>query len=615
MEIKEIGRMIYTLRTSKAILQEELCRGICSAATLSRLETGERRPDILIFNAFFQRLGKSADHIKTVLTLEEFEYYVKRRNVEISILKEDFEQAEKELNMLEEELTEKGLPLQRQDIYRLHALLHIHKGSDMSEAEKYIHKALLETIPDFDILKKDSQDFVANLRFSELEIQLLLLYVYIKGHFEEDETPLLESIIYYIRLRITDEKFQNKELALALYLQSIFYRKKLLWQKCYEYCEITIATEIKNGTVSVLFQSLEMEMECFANGIIAENVELRKKQYESLKAVLEEYGEGAAIKNFAFFFENVSQEKSVIDEVIRLSRLRSEYSQEELSEGICSPETLSRIETGKRNPTVKNFYALMKKSGTEIGYYNADYVVNKFETLEKINESKRLFISKNFKEAELLIKEIEAEIDINEVVNRQMIELQYIIIDYRLGRITIKEALCKVEKLLELSLKKVDGKFKLPYQLMPVEISLFNQVAVYYRNMGKQKQAVEILMLLYEYLHQSKLEAPEYSQRYFMVIGNLSANLEEIDELEKSMELVEEALAAGVKYNTGLRMGSNMIHKGCIQERCDNEDVLKTYKRAYYLCGLFGDFKNQENVKRHAWENWQINIEDESILI
>ena len=76
MQIQEIGKMIVALRIENELSQEELCRGICSVTTLSRLEAGERRPDILIFNALLQRLGKSSDYINTILTLEEFEYFV-----------------------------------------------------------------------------------------------------------------------------------------------------------------------------------------------------------------------------------------------------------------------------------------------------------------------------------------------------------------------------------------------------------------------------------------------------------------------------------------------------------------------------------------------------------
>lgn len=51
---------------------------------------------------------------------------------------------------------------------------------------------------------------------------------------KEDEMPLLESVIVYIRLKIADEKAQNKELAEVLHMQAYMYKQKQLWEKCYK---------------------------------------------------------------------------------------------------------------------------------------------------------------------------------------------------------------------------------------------------------------------------------------------------------------------------------------------------------------------------------------------
>ncbi len=603
MDIEEIGRMVQSLRLSKGISQDDLCRGICSVSTLSRLEAGERRPNILEFNALLQRIGKSTEHINIVLTIEEFEYFVKRRNIEIAIIINDFEQAEKELYLLEKELKKKGQALQRQDIYKLHTLLYINKENE-KEAEKYIYKALLETISDFRELEKQYSQKLLNLWLSESEIQLLLLYIYIKGKLEgnKDNFSLLETMIHYIYLKRTDEKLKNKELSMALYLKASFYKEQFMWNNCYDCCEDVIAVEVKNGTIFILFQCLEMEMECFKRGVIADNSELRKKEYESLKAILEEYGENRAIQKSIFLFENVSQEKSVIDEVICFSRLRGEYSQQELSEGICTPETLSRIETGKRNPTVKNFYALMQKLEIGMGYYNTELDVEKFETLEKISKMKRAMILKNFKKAEKLLKEIEKEVDMSIIKNRQQIGLCQVVCNCRLKKIKIEDALQKIQKLSQLTLEKIDTKLNLPYQLTSVELSLLNQMAVYYKKMGQQTKAVEILKVLYDYFQQSKLEAPEYNQKYFMIITNLAYTLEELGQLEEAIELLNKSLMDGVKYNMGFRLGSNLVEMAYIQEKMGNDSCLKNYEYGYFLCGLFKNFVNQNRTKNYILE-------------
>lgn len=608
MEIAEIGRMMYALRIEKELSQEELCRGICSVATLSRLEVGERRPDILVFNALLQRLGKCADYINILLTLEEFEYFVKRRNIEIALSTKDFGQAEKDLQELEQELLQNGISIQRQDIYRLHAFLYIQKEKNYKKAEEYIYRALLETIPDIDMWKQVSSSLGNTVWLSEMELQLLLLYVYIRERIGVEEEILLESIFGYIRSKITDETAQNKALAQGLYLQAYFYKKQKMWEKCYKCCEAVIEAEVKNGAIAVLYQALELEMECLENGTMAQNGELRKKEYQCLKEVIEEYGDGINFDNFVFFQNSTSQEKGLVDEVIRFSRLREGYSQEELSDGICSPETMSRIETGKNNPTIKKFYAIMDKLGLSMGYYNTEFVVEKYETLQKVNKLNRFNFFRKYDEAEKVLKEIEKEVDIE--ANKQQIGVYHVIFDYRQGRISLEESMKKTEGLLQLSLKKIDGKYVMPPFLSNIEISLLNQVAVYYWEMGKLDKTIEILKSLYEYLNQSKVNAPERSKKYFLVITNLAALLEEANDLEGAIQYANEALMVCMSYNVGLRLEKNMTTKAYTQERMDNNKCINNYRKAYYLSGLFGDFRNQNKIRQHVLEKWRIRYED-----
>ena len=223
MEIKEIGRMLYQLRTKRGISQEELCQGICSIATLSRFESGERRPDIFVFHALFQRVGKSTEHINVMLTIEEFTYFVKRRNIGMLISKGEFEQAEQEIKELEIESN-----LYQQDMYLLYVILYLSKKQE-TKAELYVEKALKETLVEVHSLKDISPSVIMQKYFSETEIDLLLLYIYIKELLGIEEISFLECMISYISFHITDEKLKNKKLAMALYLKALLYKKHSLW--------------------------------------------------------------------------------------------------------------------------------------------------------------------------------------------------------------------------------------------------------------------------------------------------------------------------------------------------------------------------------------------------
>lgn len=605
MQIQEIGKMMVALRTENELSQKDLCRGICSVTTLSRLEAGERRPDILIFNAVLQRLGKSSDYVNTILTQEEFEYFVKRRNVEMAFADKDFEQAEKDLQEWEQEIAENGIAVHKQDMYRLYAYCYLQKDKNYKKAEEYLYKALLETIPEFDMWKQMPSGLEGTVVLSETELELLLLYVYVREQIGIEEETLLESLFGYIRSKITDETAQNKALAQALHLQAYFYKKHSLWEKCYKCCEAAIEAEVKNGAIAILYQALKMEMECLEQGVLARNGELRKKEYKCLKEVLEEYGEGIDFEEFTFLFKGSSQEKGLIDEVVRFSRLREGYSQEELSDGICTPETMSRIETGKNSPTVKKFYAIMDKLGLGVGYYNTELVVEKFITLQKVNQLNRLNRLQQYDKAEQLLSKIEMEVDAQK--NRQQLGLYHVVFDYRQGRISVEEALRRTENLLQLTLQKIDGRYEMPPYLSSIEIALLNQVAVYYRNMGKKREAVEILQLVYDYFFKSKIDAPERNHRYFLIIANLVSYLEEVDEMEQAIEMARESVEISIKYNIGRRLGHNLTVKAYSQERIRDKSCLDNYEKAYYLCGLYEDFHNQRAVREQVWKNWSID--------
>lgn len=606
MDIKEIGRMVYTLRTEQRMSQEELVRGLCSIPTLSRLESGERRPDILVFNAILERLGKASNIISVALTLEEFEYFVERRNIEISLTTEEYELAEKELDRLAEKETE--MPLRKQDISWLYGVMYLLKNK-MKMAEVYIHNAILETLPEFDNeIFHGGKEALLKLWLDERETSLLLVYAYIEEETGNEGEPLLLAIKNYIYSKVTDDEEKNKRLAQVMHLLAWVKRKKGQWKECYDCCEKVIVAEANNGALMLLPQALYMENFCIENGVKAENQELRKKQYEIISKVLEEYGTEIKEESPVVFVKETSQEKHLIDELVHYSRLRKAVSQEELSEGICTPETLSRIETGKRNPTVKNFHMLMEKMDLGIGYYNTVFLADKFETLELGHILQKEIMLRRFAEAEKVLYEIEKQIDGKKIRNQQYLQFNHIVIDFELGRISSDEALKQLEATLTLTIKKENKNFQIPEQMTSIEIFLFNTMAKVWGDMGKQEKSTEILMQIRNYFRNSKLEALEHGKQYLMILSNLASYTEESNDLPKAMEFVEEAIQEGIKNGIGVRIGKNLITKAYIQDRMEKEICLTTYEQGYYVCGLYEDYRNQNIVKNYVEEKFGYKI-------
>lgn len=55
--------------------------------------------------------------------------------------------------------------------------------------------------------------------------------------------------------------------------------------------------------------------------------------------------------------------------LIRDARIKAGLTQEQLSEGICTPQALSRIETGMANVSHVTFQALMERAGAQYGRF------------------------------------------------------------------------------------------------------------------------------------------------------------------------------------------------------------------------------------------------------
>lgn len=606
MQTGEIGKMIYSLRLEKNMSQEDLCRGICSVTTLYRLETGERRPDILVFQALCQRLGKTADYVGIVLTLEEFEYFAKRRNIEISLSLGEYEQAEKELHILERE--EKNANLKQQDIHRQFAILYLLWKKEYQKAKKHVFQALVQTLPDIqENMAAFREKLLRKLWLSEAEISLLLMYAYLKEKTGEESQKLFQCIWDYIQLKVTEQETRDKQSAQVKCFLAQIKEKNQQWKDCCEDCEAVIETEAKYGSLLLIPEMMAMEMKCLEHGASHEKQELRKKQYEILREIMGEYGIGMEEGLPIFLIQGGVSEKQLLDELIRSSRMRKEFSQEKLSEGVCTPETLSRIETGKRNPTIKHFYGLMQKLGMGMGYFNTYFDAERFETLEKGRELRRLMVLGKLKEAEIVLQEIEAEIDGTKVKNQQYLAFNHAFLECELHQGDLKEIFQNVEQALMLTLKKKEERFRIYYQPTQIEISLLNQLAILHREMGEQREAVKILKALYEYYHKGKLQGRERDRHYFMILGNLASYTEEIDELEQAMEYAEEFITELLKAGRGNLLGRSLITKAYVQERMGKEICLTTYEQAYHICGLFDDLRNRKVVENHVKKHWKID--------
>ncbi len=57
-----VGELLRKCRVEKGITQKDLCEGICSISTLSRIENGEQHPTRSVFNMLVSRMGEDIEY-------------------------------------------------------------------------------------------------------------------------------------------------------------------------------------------------------------------------------------------------------------------------------------------------------------------------------------------------------------------------------------------------------------------------------------------------------------------------------------------------------------------------------------------------------------------------
>lgn len=122
-----------------------------------------------------------------------------------------------------------------------------------------------------------------------------------------------------------------------------------------------------------------------------------------------------------------------VGEVIRRTRESLGITQETLSEGICSVETLSRIENGKRMPSRANFEAIMERMGKPGEKYLPFIHDSNIQLHVMQREIARLLAIQDYEKTKRKLEQMEQLLDMDDHVNQQYVLRTKAIVRYRLG--------------------------------------------------------------------------------------------------------------------------------------------------------------------------------------
>lgn len=226
IENSKIGAVISYYREFYQISQLKLCKGLCSIATLSRLESGERDVDSLLLETLLERLGKNSNHFELILTEFDYETYQMREEIKKLINQKQLEMADELLIIYESKLYIKS-NVHRQFVVGYRGLLNELQGKKAEDTLDMLMKAISYTIPGFRVNKIDAY-FFSNM---ELKIVIKIIEQLLVMGSTSKVTDLLTQVLEYL------DKYSSMERNNQLYPKVVIMKCRLLIEE-HKYREI-----------------------------------------------------------------------------------------------------------------------------------------------------------------------------------------------------------------------------------------------------------------------------------------------------------------------------------------------------------------------------------------
>lgn len=595
---KTLGQMLSEAIVTGNVSQTDLCRGLCSTSALSRYLNGERRIDRLLLTALMQRLGLSPDKFATVLTEEEYCYFDWKQRLASAQIEQDWEKAAFLLEEDEAKDRSCNQVLQEQFYLLMQGVVQERLLRDREKSLELIKQAVRQTVPEF----PDKLD--SHLFLSVQEISAMLIW---QGEQADEEMSV--SVLRFLEAYTLTHYREEQELVKLYPKVAARYLPILLKQEKYYEClaigEKALGMMISTGYASSIEVVLENYVQAAEASGLAESVHNKRVQLEAWKELMRDLGHTERGLDDELYMMDVWQEVELLDERISRARQQQGYSQEALSEDICTPETLSRIETGKRAPSQRTYKALAKKLSLQEEYYYSMIESDNLAVLDRKFQVDKLIVNREWEKAEKALEDLEKALDLSCNCNRQYVEEMKYIIGRRLGRIDKEELFSMLKNILAVTIESVPE--EIDVQKWPeifwkrsftaVEVSVMIQMADVLMNMKLMGQATFLMEKVMACYLRSRVKPEFHFRTIILIVARLSSCYGALAEYERALQCAEEGIRLSLVSGTRKLLPHFVNNMGAVSECTGNKKVgLYYYKQAFYSAELLEtkseDFKS-----------------------
>ena len=625
---KNLGYILRKLRIEQDLNQKELSKGLCSVATLSRIEAGERIPDKLLFDSLITRLGKDSSKWELILKDNDRKLFLKRKRIEYLIWAEEWEELEKEI---EKYKLFKGVAehLQKQYVNFIEAILCKEK-KQYEQALQYCYEGLKKTNA---IQNNEKLKIKGRLSRNELDLFCLIGEVFIC-----QKQPVVYLCNYWVMLLEYIEKFCKDDIynykfliKVHYYLSQITY--KYQYKQCIYHFDMGIEKIKKFKSVYYLKEYIEwMQILRKKDNTIVP--EFSDKEIEHLLFTLKEWNcKSRKIREKEIYIKANNGVYS-INEIIKNTRYAVGKTQEDMiiideeDRVIGDQSNLSKIENQKRTPRKKTSELYLEQLGLrgKDEYFYLSIVGLDFEMQEIRYKIDQYISSHNISEAKKQLLLLKEKLNTSNIRNKQYIKEIELFIRSEEEIIPCDEWVKELRNILSLTVKDVDyvlNQEKIRGFLTREELYLVMNIGCAYHDSGDYEKAVEYYGKLETYFYEYYPLAS--GKIYKTLLYNLSQVYGLMGEYEKSIEkshicIFMDLLDSDTNiycqaiYNIGWCYGKMMLEtEDCIQIQQYKKKCVEMFKQSYLISKYYKN-KMVEMAIYKKIKDWSLDDEFISLL-
>ena len=578
----DIGRLLYGIRTKYQISVNDICRGICGVSTYCMYENDEMIPDILSVNMFLDRMGFGILGLTAYISEKEVVYFKWKESTRACIRNENY----KKLVMLLEHMPTGNVSLNKkireQYAWFIKGIVAEKDTADLKKATECYEKAL-ECTCGF-LIK--SQKIEGTFSVREIHIYAIYLNLLCKVNPKEKEEVISRfyQLMQYVNVHYVEEQQKVRIYPLLVCLWGNLVIEGKDTEGSFEIFEKTLELLRKQKSLYCLLEIMRLHILVG----LKEKRDMSKEQEDIkiLQSFFEEFGYQAQSQIYVPQANEIMLEH--VGQYLSTERKKVNYTQEKISDGICSVESYSRIENG-RKPTRNNYKALTEKIGTENRYYIELVNTGNIDALLLRREiSYELFMEKNERLPELL-EELKTVLGEKEVAkNRQYLEFVQVSIEENTGRKTWNQCCDMFRNILSYTMNEKEiGKKRHVYTML--EINLIDHISVCMAKDGKSEEAMHLIKAFLDDMDYMKTE--KYYETFLAKLNyaRWKSDRENFDEAECIYrEGIEQRIRRNKTELLDEYIGEYAYNKYLKNNINEKQDVKRYLLYALVLCRMYG---------------------------